>query len=182
MVSCLGCPGMSPHARNHTSLAHCGATWWEGEVGPSAKTLDLSPGPATAGTALSSLRGLGPWQTPQGVSTSMLPVISAKLTGDLPLTKEHLPWRQWVHSPLHCGAVLAQVKCAKSRQGATSHEQGTVLCQSLLQHSLSEPYLWKMNLGWSAQNSQGTCPWAWEGVPQKQEVNASFPFEQGCLE
>ena len=44
MVSCLGtlkCP-LSP-TRNHVSLAHCGATWWKGEVEPPQPKLWTSP-------------------------------------------------------------------------------------------------------------------------------------------
>ena len=134
MVSCLGCPDMSP--TTHKKPCISSTLWglrWEGEVGPHQSKLWTSPlgqpGPRGLEGALlwappAPPHCLGrwplhpPWLTFQGsgalantpgVATSMLGLISAKLIGDLPQTKEYLPWRQQVDCTVPCEAALQGV-------------------------------------------------------------------------
>ena len=126
----LTCP--LPHARNCTSLAHCGATWWEGKVGPHQPKLWTGPGgwkghcsklPSAPPHCLGRWPLHPPWLTFQGsgalantpgVATSTLGLISAKLAGDLPHTKG-APLLKTA-SGWHCPpwSSTARSKCVKS--------------------------------------------------------------------
>ena len=82
-----------------------------------------------------------------GVATWMLGSISTKLTGNLPQTKDHLPWRQWVDTSFPCAAALPRVNVPNHIQSCwpgTRHHPCTGPC-------LTTPGLnfsWKLNT-WS---------------------------------
>ena len=110
-----------PHVRNRTSLACCGATWWEGEVGLHQPKLRTSPR-ASQGTGgrkgccsklppvpphclgrwplhppQLSFQGSGALANTPGVTTWMLGLISARLVGDCPMVRATSPEEgKWV--------------------------------------------------------------------------------------
>ena len=84
--------------------------------------------------------------------------IFSKLTGDLPHGRDCLPWRQQVPTTIPWWAVQMQVN-------VPNYIWSCRLCTTLVnlgELGCSTPWLkfpWKLNLGQSAWNSQGTYPW-----------------------
>ena len=95
------------------------------------------------------LSQLFPWKTEPRL-------ICPKLTGDLPHGRGCLPWRWQVSTTILQGAAQVQVN-------VPNYVWSCWLCTTLMnmgELGCSAPWLkfpWKLNLGQSAQNSQGTC-------------------------
>ena len=104
------------------------------------------------------LSQLFPWKTE-------LRLICPKLTGNLPHGRGYLSWRWQVPTTIPQGAVQVRVN-------VPNYIWSCLLCTTLVnmgERGCSAPWLkfsWKLNLGQSAWNSQGTCPWPRTTFPE----------------
>ena len=103
--------------------------------------------------------------------------ICLKLTGDLPHGRGCLPWRWQVLTTIPQGAVQVWVN-------VPNYVWSCQLCTTLVnlgELGCSAPWLkfpWKLNLGRSAWNSQGTCPWPRTTFPEDGKSLALSSKEQ----
>ena len=113
------------------------------------------PGKGKAGRTLVSALPLKNW------TQADLP----KTHRDLAHGRDCLPWRWQVLTTILWGAAQVQVN-------VPNYIWSCWLCTTLVnlgELGCSAPWLkfpWKLNLGWSAWNSQGTCPWPRTTFPE----------------
>ena len=115
-----------------------------------------------------------PWKTEPRL-------ICPKLTRDLPHGGGCLPWRWQVPTTILWGAAQVQVN-------VPNYVWSCWLCTTLLnlgELGCSASWLkfpWKLNLGWSAWNSQGTSPWPRTTFPEDFKSLALSAEEQATHE
>ena len=195
----LTCP--VPHARNCTFLAHCGAAWWEGEVGPHQPKLGTSPlgQPGSRGW-----EGVLLWAPPSTPSLSGQVATPSSLThfsgvrgqGKHPrgsylnawsdLCQTHMGPTLWCGQPplkrvswchhLPWSSAGMSKMCQITSAAALSALPLRTGRAGLL-GPLSQLFPWKMNLVQSTGDWQGTLPWVWGGVPQRWELDTTLPLE-----
>ena len=116
------------------------------------------------------LSPLFPWKTE-------LRLICSKLTRDLPHGGGCLPWRWQVPTTIIWGAAQVQINVPNyiwsCQLCTTLVNLGELCCLAPL---LKFP--WKLNLGWSAWNSQETCPWPRTTFPEDGKSLALSSEEQ----
>ena len=126
--------------------------------------------PSKGKTGRTLVSTLFPWKTE-------LRLICSKLTRDLPHGGSCLPWRWQVPTTIIWGVVQVQVN-------VPNYVWSCQLCTILMnlgELCCSAPLLkfpWKLNLGRSAWNSQGTCPWPRTTFPEDGKSLALSSEEQ----
>ena len=104
-------------------------------------------------------------------------LICSKLRGDLAHGRGCLPWKQQVPTTILWGAAQVQVN-------VPNYIWSCRLCTTLVnlgELGCSAPWLkfpWKLNLGQSAWNSQGTCPQPRTIFPEDGKSLALYSEEQ----
>ena len=98
----------------------------------------------------------------------MLGLISARLTGDIPHTKAHPPWRQWVLSSISCGAVWPRVNVpnhVNSLRGTNTPGVATRMLGPISMKLTGDFHQTKAHLPWRWQVSTSyPCRAVWPGV------------------